>query len=39
MDLRSREEFRVGGDLGMNFQTYHSCPFVFTEEKERIVKK
>lgn len=30
MDLRSREKFRVGRNLGVNFQTYHSFPFVFT---------
>ena len=23
----------------MNFQTYHSCPFVFTTEKDIMVKK
>lgn len=39
MDLRSREEFRVGGYLGMNLQTYHGCPLGFTKEKDIMVKK
>lgn len=30
MDLRSRKEFGVGGNLGMNFQSYYSCPFTVT---------
>lgn len=29
-DFSSREQFRVGRNLGMNFQTYHSCPFLRT---------
>lgn len=37
MDLRSRKEFGVGGNLGMNFQSYYSCPFTFT--KENIMAK
>lgn len=39
MDLGSREEFRVGGNLGMNFQTHHGCPLVFTKEKDIMFKQ
>lgn len=39
MDLRSREEFGVGRNLGMDFQTYHSSPFTFTTVEDIMVKK
>lgn len=39
MDLRSRKEFGVGGNLGMNLQSYHSCPFTFTKEENIMVRK